>query len=614
MSYLQLLCWIAFFGDANGRICGSYEIKSTKPLFHRILLFVFLILGSLGAKLQRLITKMSSTAREQSQPVKLYKQTPLPLRQMIPMAFVLLSDSLCATVLTPFVGLFIAHLGNRSPNEAGYVSGVLLAMFMIGQVISAKTWGWISDQYGRRLPLIVGLFTSGLMMLFFGLSTTVWQCALFRLLQGIFNGNILVAKTMMADITDKTNETFGFSFVSFCFGFGNLIGPGLGGLLYNPSQSSALSFLNLSPDGVFGRYPALLPCLVIFLYSNVGMIVCTFYVQESNPDAQPLPVAVRTFIPCLWPEPEIFVHSPLVEIDENGLEVTIVDASDEELLAEVDGPCAEQQNVVAVPPVAPTEPTSFGYAEAFSMPVTRAMLITYMVLCGSDSIARECLPLWAISSSLKGGLDLNSDKVGFILLLNSIPLFAANFTFSWACSQYNDKMGLFRLGMFLAGLGVFFLPLTVYMGDGSFLFLLIIVCTSIRQFCCTWAYSLNTMFIARAAPPGKVGAIMGINQSSGATTRALIPLLSAPIFAWSISGNHFYPFNHSLVFVFATCGFFYCAIRSLEVRSSAASTSLQMVDVKLQDVIDGHTNRFKRFFGFSTEEEEGVDVVIASSV
>lgn len=111
---------------------------------------------------------------------------------------------------------------------------------MLGQVISARTWGWISDQYGRRFPLISGLFVSGVIMLIFGFSSSVLMCGICRFFHGLFNGNILVAKTMMADITDKSNQAKGFSFLSLCSGIGFLIGPALGGMLYDPANSSSL--------------------------------------------------------------------------------------------------------------------------------------------------------------------------------------------------------------------------------------------------------------------------------------------------------------------------------------------------------------------------------------
>eukprot|EP00796_Vickermania_ingenoplastis_P005316 gene5316-3818_t len=348
--------------------------------------------------------------------------------------------------------------------------------------------------------------------------------------------------------------------------------------------------------------------------------ICTFFVQESNPHAKPFPVIVQRILPCLWREPEKFVHPPLIEVDDDGQEVVIVevvppDSGHPRTPKEEDQRAPEEREELAsneshelspldqhedkAVPSSETpimdgegaaveaekkESTSFGYKQAFSMPVTRYMLITYMVMCGSDSIARECLPLWAISSASKGGLNLGSDKVGFILLMNSLPLFAANFTFSFACAKYGDKMALFRLGVFCAGIAVFFLPLTTYYAAGAFLIFCVLVSTSARQFFCTWSYSLNTLFTARAAPPGKVGAIMGINQSCGAVTRAIIPLMSTPIFAWSISGNNIFPFNHVLVFFISTMGFWYCALRSYEVRSNSASTTLQLVDVNVKEI------------------------------
>jgi MFS family permease len=245
------------------------------------------------------------------QNVRKAKITPLPLSQMIPMTFIIVNESLCSTMLMPFVGPFVAFLQSVSVNEAGNYSGVLIGMFMLGQVISAKTWGRISDKYGRRFPIISGLFTSGLMMLGFGLSTNVWMCAVFRFFQGLFNGNVLVAKTMMADITDKTNQAGGFSFMSLCSAFGFLIGPGLGGLLYDPANSEGLAWAHFDKHGFFATHPAFLPSLVVFVYTNIGMVVCTFLVKESNPKAQPLPPFVRLVYPCMWYRAKPFVLPPI---------------------------------------------------------------------------------------------------------------------------------------------------------------------------------------------------------------------------------------------------------------------------------------------------------------
>ncbi|RNC30150.1 putative transporter, partial [Trypanosoma cruzi] len=175
-------------------------------------------------------------------------ETPLPLKQMFALAVVLLNESFSSTMLLPYVGLLIAHLRNRPAEESGYLSGLMIGVFMFGQVVSGKYWGYLSDKYGRRAPLLVGLLSSGFMMLGFGLGKTVWMCILFRFLHGLFNGNVLVAKTVLADILDETNQAKGFTLVSLTYGFGTLIGPAVGGVLYDPANSNMMQWAGFSKE------------------------------------------------------------------------------------------------------------------------------------------------------------------------------------------------------------------------------------------------------------------------------------------------------------------------------------------------------------------------------
>lgn len=181
-------------------------------------------------------------------------------------------------MLFPFVGLFVAYLQNYSNEEAGYASGVLLGIFQLGQMTSLKLWGFISDTYGRKLPLNLGLIASGLSIIFFGLSTNFVLATIWRFTHGFCNGNVLVAKTIVADVTDRTNEARGFSLVSLTWSIGTLIGPFIGGFLYDPVNNERLTWLHLRKDGFLARFPAFLPCSVIFIYSIFALIVCCVFV------------------------------------------------------------------------------------------------------------------------------------------------------------------------------------------------------------------------------------------------------------------------------------------------------------------------------------------------
>lgn len=253
------------------------------------------------------------------------KETPLPMRQLVPMTFVLLNETILQTMLVPIAGLLVSQLQGISKEEAGKYTGALTGSFMFGQLCSGKLWGTLSDKYGRRFPLISGLFTSGVLMLGFGLAPNVWVLALFRVCMGLCGGTVLVAKTIISDICDETNSSKGFAFVAFCFGIGGLIGPIIGSQLFDPTApDSSMGFLRLDPDGIFGKRPALLPSIFIFLYSIVGMTACTFFVQESNLHAKPLPSLVRMLYPCMWvPWKQFEKPAP------PGEEVTIVDATDD---------------------------------------------------------------------------------------------------------------------------------------------------------------------------------------------------------------------------------------------------------------------------------------------
>ncbi|GET92798.1 hypothetical protein, conserved [Leishmania tarentolae] len=649
------------------------------------------------------------------------KVTPLPMDQLIPMTFVLLNESICSTMLLPFVGLLVAHLEGVSVNEAGYSSGILIGVFMLGQVLSSRMWGWMSDKYGRRFPIISGLFTSGLMMLGFGLSTTVWMCAFFRFMHGLFNGNVMVAKTMMADITDKTNAAKGFAFVSLCYGIGVLIGPTVGGMLYDPVNSTTLRWMHISQDSIFSRKPALLPSLVIFIYTNIGMLVCTFFVMESNAKAEPLPMFVRYIYPCFLREPRMFVHpstrsakqletpapstkgyndNDASSTDDNadGLPmksasflapnvamtqgVTFLDVSspvlsedprfDELVVAETLSNASESNlTLVSHCGQIPTRPSHadaanedvsfpndrtpfpspalsivvigdetddlqsplgkcrtagiapaegkhsifvkaeegdrgetamksrtdtsggntekqkqhlddkelkrFGYRQAFERPVTRTILIVYVLLCAADMATQEILPLWGIASVDKGGLGFKAEKVGYIVFTNSVPCLLSNLLFYKACGRYVNKLSLFRIASLWCGVAVALLPFTSYIHSSYLLFPAVVLCTSVRQFFASWCYGLITMLVAHSAPPMHIGSIMGISQSCGACVRAVIPFVVTPIFAWSVTSGYAFPLNHVLVFFVSSLTFALAYLYSKCLRTDEEAV-LQMVE------------------------------------
>jgi MFS family permease len=69
----------------------------------------------------------------------------------------------------------------------------------------------LSDRIGRKPPLVFGTLGLAAAVTGFGLSTTFVSLAIFRSLQGVFNGNIGITKAVLAEITDSSNVTRGES-------------------------------------------------------------------------------------------------------------------------------------------------------------------------------------------------------------------------------------------------------------------------------------------------------------------------------------------------------------------------------------------------------------------
>ena len=83
-----------------------------------------------------------------------------------------------------------------------------------------------------------------------------------------------------ADITDSTNRPKAISWHVVVYGFGNTMGPILGGLLARPAQLYPAVFAG---DGVWARFPYLLPCFVVAITGVLAMAATQLWLP---PDAR----------------------------------------------------------------------------------------------------------------------------------------------------------------------------------------------------------------------------------------------------------------------------------------------------------------------------------------
>jgi MFS family permease len=212
--------------------------------------------------------------------------TPVPWKTLSALLMVQLNEAISISMLFPFVGFLVARVeGETDVSAAGYRAGFLIAMFQLAQFFSCRRWGRFSDHFGRRVTLQLGLLLGAVAVVGFGFTFSLWWAMLFRFFHGLANGNVAVAKTVIADITDETNRAVGYAAISASYGIGSFIGPAIGGVLYDPTKNPHLDFLQLAPDGIFAEFPALLPCLATACYSIAALVLSIFVLPETNPHA-----------------------------------------------------------------------------------------------------------------------------------------------------------------------------------------------------------------------------------------------------------------------------------------------------------------------------------------
>jgi MFS family permease len=155
-------------------------------------------------------------------------------------------DMLGFAMIFPLLPFYALRL-----NAPAWVIGWMIASFSIAQLVSSPVWGRLSDRFGRRPALMVGLGASGLAFVVFGFADQVWLLFLSRLIQGAGGGTTGVAQAYIGDAIEPKNRARALGWLSAATSAGVMIGPAIGSLATNLGHAApgliaaTLCFLNV---------------------------------------------------------------------------------------------------------------------------------------------------------------------------------------------------------------------------------------------------------------------------------------------------------------------------------------------------------------------------------
>jgi MFS family permease len=125
------------------------------------------------------------------------RATPLPLKTLSILSIIILCEPMSLTIIFPFIYKMVGQWVEREQDIGYYCGsfrvtvltlGFIASSFSLAQFVSSIPWGKLSDRFGRKPCLLLGLLGNSITIITFGLSQSLWQAVLSRSLNGILNG------------------------------------------------------------------------------------------------------------------------------------------------------------------------------------------------------------------------------------------------------------------------------------------------------------------------------------------------------------------------------------------------------------------------------------------
>jgi len=162
------------------------------------------------------------------------------------------------------LGLFLAALdqtivGPILPRVVGDLNGAdlytwVVTAYLLTSTVTVPIYGKLSDLFGRKPMLIVGISLFLLGSVLSGLSQEMWQLILFRGIQGLGAGSLFpIALAVIGDLFTPAERGKYQGLFGAVFGIAFLVGPGLGGFLTDSFSWHWVFFVNV-PIGLIALF------------------------------------------------------------------------------------------------------------------------------------------------------------------------------------------------------------------------------------------------------------------------------------------------------------------------------------------------------------------------
>lgn len=198
-----------------------------------------------------------------------------------------LMDVLGFGIMLPTLPFFARSLG-AGPE----LITICMAVFTGGHFLSAPVWGRLSDRFGRKPIICLGLAATVACYVLLAFAQSVWAVLVLRTIAGIMAGNSAACTAYIIDVTSPAERAKYMGLSGAIFGFGFVAGPVIGSLVGGDS---------------FGELRFVRPALTAAGLSLVSLTSLLLFLPESHPGRTPdasetstLMARIRNLSPALF--------------------------------------------------------------------------------------------------------------------------------------------------------------------------------------------------------------------------------------------------------------------------------------------------------------------------
>ena len=174
-------------------------------------------------------------------------------KRILPIIFgTLVLDMIGTGMVIPIIPILFTDPSSHSFLLHGYsesarfaIAGLITALLGLMQFLAAPILGELSDTYGRKRLLMIGVGVLAMSQALFGLGIALSSLGLIlvaRTIAGLAGANFAIAQAAIADVTAPEDRAKNFGLIGAAFGTGFILGPVLGGWIASATGDAAAPF------------------------------------------------------------------------------------------------------------------------------------------------------------------------------------------------------------------------------------------------------------------------------------------------------------------------------------------------------------------------------------